>query len=407
MAATSISIHTVILQQGKEKPVLNGHPWIFSGAIKDEPSQAKPGDLVEVLDHKKKFVARGFYNPKSQIRVRVLTRNETEIINEDFIATRIKKSIQRRLDHIDLTKTNSLRLVAHESDLLPGLVIDRYDQWYSFQILNAGMENFKNCIVSCLTSLHSPNSIGIIERSDEAIRLKEGLQERVEILANLPGKSVREVEFLENGMVFLADLERGHKTGFYLDQRDARACVRQFAKSARVLNTFSYSGGFSVAALHGGAMHVTNIDESQPALDLSRQIITKNGFDTEKTLANVRADAFQYLRQLRDQNQTFDLVVLDPPKFIASQGQMDRALRGYKDLNMLAMQLVRPGGYLATFSCSGLLARDLFQKVVFGASSDTKTEWQILHHLSQASDHPILLSYPESAYLKGLFMKKI
>lgn len=394
--------HTIQLLPGKDKPVRNGHPWIFSGAIKNDAKNATPGDLVDILDAEKRFLARGYYNPLSQIRARVLTRDPFQMIDADFWRNRIEQSVLRRKFITDHSDTNGIRLVAHESDQLPGLVVDRYADWLSFQIVTAGMERWRSEIIEILRTVCKPT--GMIERSDEAVREKEGLTQRKEILlGSIPKNGV---PFLENGMNLLADIENGHKTGFYLDQRDNRKIVGSYAKGLNVLNCFSFSGGFAVAAKQQGAVQVINVDESEPALQTAKTNLELNDLNTQPE-EFVRADVFKYLRDLKAEGRRFDMIILDPPKFVASSAQIDRACRGYKDLNMIGMQLLNPGGLLATFSCSGLISRDLFQKVVFGASVDANSEMQVVHHLSQSEDHPTLLSFPESLYLKGLLLRKL
>lgn len=394
--------HSIQLLPGKDKPVRNGHPWIFSGAIKQDPKNAAPGDLVDILDSDKQFLARGYFNPASQIRARILTRDPLQMIDAAFWHNRIKQSIERRAFLRAKGDTTGIRLVAHDSDLLPGLIVDQYNDWISFQIVTAGIERWRSGIIESLRDLCKP--AGIIERSDEAVREKEGLTQRKEIIfGEVP---LGGVAFLENGMKLIADIEHGHKTGFYLDQRDSRRIVGAYSAGRSVLNCFSFSGGFAVAAKLQGAAKVINVDESEPALQIAKKNLDLNALPYQDD-EFVRADVFKYLRELRAAGQTFDMVILDPPKFVASSAQIDRACRGYKDLNILGMQLLKSGGLLATFSCSGLINRDLFQKVVFGASVDAKSEMQIVQHLSQAEDHPTLLSFPESLYLKGLLLRKL
>ncbi len=393
---------TLILNPGRDKPVRQGHPWIFSGAIKKEPSNLEPGMMVDVLDSERKFVARGYYNPLSQIRVRVLTTSETEMVDAQLIRARIQQAIERRRPILESGQTNSVRLIAHEADLLPGLIVDRYGDWLSFQIVTAGMERWRSEIIDVLRESCAPR--GIMERSDDAVREKEGLSLRCEVVFG--DRQTGPVEILENGMRLLVDIQAGHKTGFYLDQRDNRDIIRSFAISRSVLNCFSFSGGFAVAAMRGGAKTVINVDESAPALVLARRNLEINGFAMDEDQF-LRADVFALLREFRAAGKHFDMIILDPPKFVSSSAQIDRACRGYKDLNILAMQMLKPGGLLATFSCSGLIDRDLFQKVVFGASVDAQCHMQILRHLSQSEDHPTLLAFPESLYLKGFLMRKI
>jgi 23S rRNA (cytosine1962-C5)-methyltransferase len=324
------------------------------------------------------------------------------MIDAELIRRRIKAAVGRRERLVKSGQTNAVRLVAHESDLLPGLIVDRYGDWLSFQIVTAGMELWRSEIISSLNEIVSPK--GIMERSDDAVREKEGLSQRNEVVYGDTG--ISEVPILENGMKILVDIRSGHKTGFYLDQRDNRAIIREYAAGCDVLNCFSFSGGFSVAAMMGGAKSVINVDESGPALTLASKNLENNGFSSSPN-QSVQGDVFKLLRDYKSAGKVFDLIVLDPPKFVSSSAQIDRACRGYKDLNLLAMQLLRPGGLLATFSCSGLISRDLFQKVVFGASIDAKADMQIIRHLSQSEDHPTLLTFPESLYLKGLLLRKI
>jgi 23S rRNA (cytosine1962-C5)-methyltransferase len=292
--------------------------------------------------------------------------------------------------------------VAHESDLLPGLIVDRYGDWIVFQIVTAGMEVWRKEIIEALIEICKP--VGVYERSDDAVRDKEGLAMRSELVFGNSDPSL--IPVVENGMKLLVDISHGHKTGFYLDQRDNRALIRDYSAGLAVLNCFSFTGGFSVAAMMGGAKNVISVDESTPALDIAAQNLSNNGFEIPKEKF-IKADVFQFLRNLKSSGQTFDLIVLDPPKFASSSAQLDRACRGYKDLNLIAMQLLREGGMLATFSCSGLISRDLFQKVVFGASVDAGAQMQIIRHLSQSECHPTLLTFPESLYLKGFLLRKI
>ncbi|SMF77991.1 class I SAM-dependent rRNA methyltransferase [Pseudobacteriovorax antillogorgiicola] len=390
----------VHLKPGKEKSLINHHPWVFSGALQTAPKSLASGDDVSVHSAKGQFLGRGYYNPHSQIRVRIYSWQDGVSLNADFLREQIKSSIERR-KHIDRQETNCIRLVAHDADYLPGLVIDQFDQWVSFQILTAGMEKHRDTIIALILELLNPQ--GIVERSDEAVRKKEGLELRKEvILGELPKEGVT---VLENGMKLLVDLWEGHKTGFYIDQRDNRAIIKHYSEGSRVLNCFSYTGGFSVAAALGGAHEVTSIDESEPALELAQESFEKNGLSIPHH--TIHKDVFKYLRELRDAGEQFDFIILDPPKFAASHRNIQGACRGYKDLNLLAFQLLRPGGLLASFSCSGLISRDLFQKVVFGATIDAGCDAQIVKHLSQSEDHPTRLSFPESLYLKGLLLRKV
>lgn len=393
----------LLLKPGKEKALLHGHPWIFSGAVQTLKGAAEGGAEVDVCDHKGQFLARAYYNPSSSIIARVFSRVAGQALDETLLRHRIEAAWQRRRLLIEEGNT-MVRVVASEADLLPGLIIDSYGDWVVFQILTLGMERRRAAIIAAIQAVLEPR--GLIERSDEAIRAKEGMEQRKEIVSgSWPSEGIVAIE---SGLHYRIDLWEGHKTGFYLDQRRNRSWVARYAPGAEVLNCFAYSGGFSVAAGAAGAIKVTSVDESRPALDLAQQNWEANvKAETGSQHETVRADVFAYLRLLRSEGRRFDLIVLDPPKFVSDKHHLDRACRGYKDLNLLAFQLLRPHGVLATFSCSGLLSRDLFQKVVFGAASDAGVSAQILHHLSQDEDHPVLLDFPESLYLKGLLCRRI
>ncbi|HYX36972.1 MAG TPA: class I SAM-dependent rRNA methyltransferase [Oligoflexus sp.] len=392
----------IILKPGKEKAIKLGHPWIFSGAIHRVQNAEQPGTSVDVCDHKGQFLARAYYNPKGSLAARIFSRQAGQELDQAFLERQIRAALARRPALRPGFQTMH-RVVASEADFLPGLIVDQYADHLVFQILTAGMENHRDAIIEVLKTIFSPKVL--MERSDEAIRTKEGLHERKEILIGSHDQA-RTVAY-ENGMALTVDTWEGHKTGFYLDQRLARQMVESYARGAEVLNCFSYTGGFSIAAKRGGARRVTSVDESRPALEILEGNWRQNPGNEDCQMENVRADVFAYLRQLREQGARFDLIVMDPPKFVSDRAHIDRACRGYKDLNLLAMQLLREGGILATFSCSGLISRDLFQKVVFGASVDAGVDLQILHQLSQADDHPLLLSFPESLYLKGLLGRKV
>lgn len=391
----------LMLKAGKEKSVLQGHPWIFSGAVQSVKDAPEAGSAVSVTDHKGRFLARAYYNPASSIVARVYSRQEGAELDEATLRARISAAFARRSHLLDASST-MVRVVASEADLLPGLIVDRYGDWVVFQILTLGMEVRRDAIVRAIDAVFSP--LGLIERSDEAIRSKEGMAQRKEILRGPWPEGG--IEGLENGLRYRLDLWEGHKTGFYLDQRQNRALVARYAAGRDVLNCFAYTGGFSCAAGAGGARSVVSVDESRPALELAQQNWALN-VSGEGQHQTVRADVFAYLRQLRAEGRQFDMIVMDPPKFVSDKHHLDRACRGYKDLNLLAFQLLRPQGLLATFSCSGLLSRDLFQKVMFGAALDAGCEAQVMHHLSQAEDHPLLLTFPESLYLKGLFCRRV
>ena len=387
----------VTLKRGREKPVLNRHPWVFSGAIKRIEGEVADGDVVEVADYRGRFLARGYLNRCSQIAVRLLTWDEGEVIGGDFWRRRLERAWASRQALADDPATDAYRLVNAESDHLPGLVVDRYGDYLVVQFLTLGIERWKAELVSLLADLLKPR--GIYERSDAEVRKKEGL---AQVSGLLRGEEPPDlVEVTENGHRFLVDVKTGHKTGFYLDQRDNRRKLTKYCPGQEVLNCFAYTGAFAVYAAAAGAGRITNVESSAEALGLARRNVALNGL-ADRDDEYVEGDVFQVLRGYRDQGQVFDLVVLDPPKFAYSQHQVQSACRGYKDINLLAMQIIAPGGILFTFSCSGRVSPDLFQKVLFGASVDAGRDVQIIEKLSQASDHPILLTFPEAEYLKGL-----
>lgn len=392
----------VILKPGRERNALQMHPWIFSGAIDEKHSKladVQPGGLVDVRDSSGGFVARGYYNPHSQIRIRLLTWEQSDAIGPAWWRVRLAHAIAARESLAARSSLNAYRLVYAENDGLPGLVVDYYAGYLALQALTYGIEVAKPVIVEALASLVKPR--GIFERSDVDSRHKEGLQESVGLLwGEEPPNPLVITEF---GLQYPVDVYTGHKTGFYLDQRDSRQWVLNSPEmaGAEVLNCFSYTGAFGVCAAKVGAALVVNVDSSEPALETARQTLALNHLGSS-TVEYVTADVFEQLRLYRDEGPEFDVVILDPPKFAHSQSQVERACRGYKDINLLALQILRPGGLLITFSCSGLVDADLFQKVVFGASVDAGRQAQIIAWLGQPADHPVLLAFPEGRYLKGI-----
>ena len=391
----------LILKPGREKPLLRRHPWIFSGAIQSGEENIASGATVEVLSSKGDFLARTAYSPQSQIRARVWTFDD-EPVDRDFFQKKIKSALQAR-DTWHLTRdTDALRLIYAESDGIPGLIVDRYAGQLVLQALTAGAEFWKETIADIL--LDETGLENIYERSDADVRELEGLPPVTSSLRG--GIPASPIIIAENDLKFQLDIERGHKTGFYLDQRTNRKRVRGFAKDKDVLDCFCYSGGFSVNALSGGAKSVVSVDSSSDALTLARQNIALNDLPFNK-VDFLEGDVFQTLRRFRDEGRSFDMIVLDPPKFAPTAAQADKAARGYKDINLLAFKLLRPQGILVTFSCSGGIDSALFQKIVAGAALDAAVNAQIMEHLSQDADHPISLHFPESAYLKGLVCYKI
>lgn len=415
---------SVILKKGREKNLLQRHPWIFSGAIERVEGSPTVGETVTVCSFDCQPLAQAAWSPQSQIALRIWSFNPETRIDASFFRTKLQNAISAR-SHLTGRAcfpratpkpceggsaprtagtagptTNAVRLVASESDGLPGLIIDRYADWLVCQFLSAGSEYWKNTIIELLQELFP--SVSVYERSDVSVREKEGLPSRCGVLVGAEPPEL--VEITENGMCLLVDIKAGHKTGYYLDQRDSRLAVRQWAEGRDVLNCFSYTGCFGVAALLGGAKHVLQMDSSEPALEIAKQNAGLNGLDPAAS-EYIEGDVFKELRRFRDSRRDFDLIILDPPKFIESRNQLEKGARGYKDINLLAFKLLRPGGLLFTFSCSGHMEMPLFQKIVADSALDAGRNGQILAVLNQSPDHPIALNFPEGAYLKGLLCR--
>ncbi len=394
-------MNRIVLKSGKEKSVLRRHPWIFSGAVQSVEGDPVPGATVDVLSSGKDFLGRAAYSPVSSIRARMWTF-EDEQINTDFLRSRIHAAIEyRRQLPSAFSAKCARRMVFGESDSLPGLIADQYGDFLVVQILSAGMELWREQIVEMLAKSAAVRNV--YERSDVDVRELEGLQPRTGLL--LGDEPPANVEIIENGLAFKVDIRAGQKTGFYLDQADNRHSIKKYVGGKRILNCFSYSGGFTVYALAGGAQHVLSVDSSETALDTARQNIALNNLDASRADWSC-ADVFQELRKLRDMVESFDMVILDPPKFAPTSAQIRAAARGYKDINLLAIKLLSAGGLLVTFSCSGGVSRRLFQKIIADAALDADAELRIVENLSQSADHPVALNFPESEYLKGLVCKK-
>lgn len=388
------------LKPGREKSLLRRHPWIFSGAIAEARGEPGMGETVEICDAQGGFLALAAYSPNSQIRARVWTWDKEELIDRDFFHRRIALALAARRELIDPEQTDAYRLVHAESDGLPGLVVDRYGGGLVVQFLTAGVERWRAELLVLL--VEQTGAVWVYERSDAEVRGLEGLPSRTGLLAgSLPGE---QVEIHENGLHFMVDLSAGQKTGFFLDQRANRLQVRALAAGRETLDCFSYTGGFALSALAGGAASVLGIESSADAIQMAAENLRLNRLPAERAEWQ-QADVFQSLRALRDRRRSFDLIVLDPPKFAATAAQAERAARGYKDINLLAFKLLRPGGYLATFSCSGGIDAELFQKIVAGASLDAGVTAQIVQRLHQGLDHPVALNFPEGAYLKGFVLR--
>lgn len=387
----------LVLKPGREKSIQRRHPWIYSGAIGKIIGDQIMGGIGRVLDQKGRFLAWASYNPHSQICARIWSWVESENIDRAFLEKRIKSAVKLRSNLNNLKSCDCYRLVHGESDNLPGLIIDKYGDYLVIQILAAGMEFFRDTIVEiCNDELGYKD---IYERSDVDVRELEGLPKRSGILSGdePPG----EIIINENEVKYLVDIKNGQKTGFYLDQRDNRLKFRDYSENKYVLNCFSYTGGFTLNALLGGARQIISIDSSSEAIAKGKQNIAINQFDENRTEWLV-GDVFSELRRFRDARQSFDLIVLDPPKFAPTIKSAEKAARGYKDINLLAFKLLNPGGYLFTFSCSGGVTPELFQKIVADAALDADVHARIIDRLYQSSDHPTSLNFPEGTYLKGL-----
>lgn len=387
----------VVLEKGRERSLIRKHPWIFSGGIKKVDGNVRSGETVEVVAIDGRFLGIGAWSAESQIRVRIWSFDRKEIIDEQFFRRKIQRALDLRIFHHIDRDSNAYRLVSSEADGLPGLIVDRYNDFLVCQFLSAGVEIWKRTIVEALIEL---TGIGnVFERSDVDVRNKEGLVPVKGVLNGDPPTDF--IEICEHGIKYHVNIVEGHKTGFYLDQRDNRHLVREMSRDAEVLNCFSYTGGFGLSALKGGASQVINVEDSASAIDMIERNMALNGFSSDRC-ENVQADVFKLLRQYEEAGKKFDVIVLDPPKFAKSQKQLSGALRGYKDINLLAFRLLRSDGLLFSFSCSGLIKMEMFQKVVSDAAADAGREVQVIRWLSQGLDHPVKLAIPESIYLKGL-----
>jgi len=381
------------LKPGREKPVRSGHPWIFNGAIGSIKGQGVPGELCHIFSSKGEFLGTGYHNSHSAISIRVLTR-EKEFTAAD-IADRISRAVAARGSILN-NQTDSCRLVNSEGDFLPGLIVDKYGSGLTIQILTAGMEMFRSDILNILEKSCSPSFI--YERSDTDARKREGLSESRGLLK---GEIPEQLILKENGLLFRADTAEGQKTGFFFDQRINRYLLSTYSSGRYVCDCFSYSGAFTVYALSGGASLVHAVDISKNASALGKENVSLNGFEKPRTNFIV-ADVFKYLR---DNNECYDLIVLDPPKFAKHPGEVPRAARGYKDINLLAFKKLPTNGILFTFSCSNAIDPNLFRQIVFSAAADSGRQVQLLHVLSAGPDHPTNIAHKEGEYLKGLVLK--
>ena len=385
----------IYIKQDRVKAIKRKHPWIFSKAISKVEGDPKLGENVDVFSVNGEWLATAAYSPHSQIRARIWSFDREEAVDLAFFENKIARAIAIRQPIIERSDTNAYRLLCAESDGLPGVTVDVYQDTIVCQMLSAGAEFHKQTIFDAL--LKAFPDFNLYERSDVDVRSKEGLKKTSGLIA---GELKQPIEIKENGIKALVNIVNGHKTGYYNDQRDNRLALEKYCKDADVLNCFSYTGTFGLYAARGGANHITQVDMSADALNIAEQNAQLNELDLSK-MSFIKADVFKLLRQYREENKRFDVIVMDPPKFVENKGQLRSASRGYKDINMLAMQLINPGGYLLSFSCSGLMDAPLFQKIVADAALDAKREMVFVEKLHQAQDHVIGSAYPEGYYLKG------
>lgn len=397
MSAQQSVTGTVILNEGREKSLLRHHPWIFSKAIQKADESLQMGQTVEVVNQAGEFLCYGLYSPNSQIRVRALSFDENVKITDALIASRVKDAISLR-KNVFARGNDGVRLISSEGDLLPGLIADKYNEFIVISISSCGMERYKNII--CQTLKENFPECSIYERSDTKSRAKEGLPVRKGVVIGTEPDDTIYVR--EEGQVYIpVDIKNGHKTGAYLDQRLSRIKAGSLSKGASVLNCFSYTGGFGLWALKGGAKRIENVDVSEHALNAAKTGVAFNHLDPGRCRF-LKKDVFAYLREQVENDAKYDLVILDPPKFAESAANLKKACRGYQDINRLGLKLVAKGGHLLTFSCSGLVDPALFQKIVADAAIDAGVDGRVLGTLRQDEDHVVSLPCPETFYLKGL-----
>ena len=392
-------MNKIILHKGKDKAAWQLHPWVFSGAIKQIKGQPENGEIVSIFNTDQEFIAYGVYNARSRVAVRLLEWDPDKQIDEQWWRTRVRKAVDNR-KHLLNEANDSIRLIFAEADFLPGLIVDKYADYISIQVHSTGTERVKPIIADELAKLLSPK--GIYERSDVKAREHEGLPDNNGLLwGQLPPEFV---DIRENGISYQVNIIEGQKSGFYCDQRDNRLLIAQYAKNKRVLDCFCYSGGFTLNALYAGAAHVTSIDSSALALATLERNIGLNNFNPTQ-YTPIQSDVNKYLRHLDEQGEKYDLVILDPPKYAPSRSALDKATRAYKDLNRRGLLLLRSGGLLATFSCSGAMDMGTFKQVIAWAALDAGKEIQFIRQFSQPEDHPVRASFPEGEYLKGLLLR--
>lgn len=390
------------LKKGKEKAVNQRHPWVFSGALDKIKGKPENGEVVRVLSAANEFLALGYYNDQSRVAVRLLDWDENIAINATWYEQKITAAIAGRSHLLADPSTTACRLIFSEADFLPGLIVDRYADFLSVQILSSGIEKAQKEIIEILVRLLQPK--GIFDRSDATARTHEGITAENGLLwGEVPEEFIA---VKENGITYHINIAEGQKSGFYCDQRDNRKILASYTKDKTVLDCFSYSGGFTLNAFVNGAKEVTSVDSSALALETLKQNITLNNFDPSKH-TSIQSDVNKQLRAFGDEDKKFDVVILDPPKFAPSRSALDRAARAYKDLNRRGLMLLESGGLLATFSCSGAVDIDTFKQIIAWAALDAGKEVQIIKQFCQPEDHPIRLSFPEGEYLKGLLIRVV
>lgn len=392
-------MNKIILNKGKDKAAWQLHPWVFSGAISAALGKPQNGDIVSVYNIEDEFIAYGIYNGNSRVAVRLLEWDPSQVINEQWWRNRVSKSVNNRLSLLHDTN-NTVRLIFAEADFLPGLIADKYADFISVQVHSAGIEKVKDIIVDQLVQLLQPK--GIYERSDLKSREYEGLPDTNGILYGAVPPEF--VDVIENGIHYQVNIVEGQKSGFYCDQRENRAITARYTKDKKVLDCFSYSGGFTLNAFREGVKSITSVDSSGLAIETLKNNIRLNGFDSSKHTA-VQSDVNKYLRELGEQGEKFDVIVLDPPKYAPTRSVLEKASRAYKDLNRRGLMLLNSGGLLATFSCSGAMDIDTFKQVIAWAALDAGKEIQFIYQYCQPEDHPVRASFPESEYLKGLLVR--
>ncbi|MEO7213306.1 class I SAM-dependent rRNA methyltransferase [Mucilaginibacter sp.] len=390
----------VVLKKGKEKAVLHKHPWVFSGAI--DKVQCKPanGEIIRLLSSQSAFLAYGFYNDQSRVAVRLLEWEESIAVDAEWFRQKVRTSVAGRAHILADGDTDTCRLIFSESDYLPGLIVDKYAGHLAVQVLTSGMQNAMPVIIEELNALLSP--LSIFDKSDATSRAHEGLETTNALLAGTEPPELVMVK--ENGITYGINIAEGQKSGFYCDQRYNRKLLASYAKGKKVLDCFSYTGGFTLNSLREGAASVTSVDSSALAIETLTENIRLNGFETSAHNA-IKSDVNAQLRKFREEGEKFDIIVLDPPKYAPSRSALDRASRAYKDLNRLGMQLLNSGGLLATYSCSGAMDMETFKQVLAWAALDAGKQVQFIYQFHQPEDHPVRASFPEGEYLKGLLCR--